>query len=172
MDSGLKEIEILQYVDCNKNGVLLAWDLWLGSQLFSLTISNTHPIACSQGLQNSRGRKVIRGTSAVLLPLNGPLSSRCAGTRAFFNPNIRGRREFYKSRVLSGWEHHLRTMTPCWRIIASSSPFCFLQRGGRQALWAVRDATMTVMNLFYLTDFCISLQPPPYFCSSEVSRPN
>lgn len=99
-------------VDCNKNGSsMLAWVLGLRGQLFSLPVSNTHPIACSRGLQNSRGRKVIRGTSAVLLLLNGPLSSGCAETRAFSNPNIRGRQAFHKSRLLSGWEHHRRRRT-------------------------------------------------------------
>lgn len=106
MDGDLKEIEIVQYVDLNKNGVLVARGWLLGRQLFLLAISNTHPIACSWGLQKSRRRKVIRGTSAVLLPLNGPLSSGYASTRAFLNPRIGGRQEFHQSRLLSGWARH------------------------------------------------------------------
>lgn len=46
---------------------------------------------------------MIRGTSAVLLPLNGPLSSGYTGTRAFLNPNIRGGQESHKSHSRSGW---------------------------------------------------------------------
>lgn len=34
MDGDLKEIEILQCVDFNKNGVPLAWDSLLGGRLF------------------------------------------------------------------------------------------------------------------------------------------
>lgn len=114
---------------------------------------------------------MIRGTSAVLLSLNGPLSSGYAGTRAFLNPNIRGRQEFHKSQLLSGWEHHLRMRTSRWRTPASASPF--ISGGhGRQELGTIKDVNSTVTHLFYFTDFCISYQPTHYFCSSEVCSPH
>ena len=75
MDGDLKETEILRCVGLKKNGVLMAWGRFLGCQLFFLAVSNAHPITCSRGPQKAVGVKVIRGTSAVLLPLNSPLSS-------------------------------------------------------------------------------------------------
>lgn len=160
----------------NKDGVLVARGGLLGHQLFFLAVSNTHPAAHSQGPLQSCRSKVIRGTSAVLLPVNGPLSSGCAGTRAFLNPNIREGREFHQSHLPSGWERRrdgdsasldgsvqplLQTLILLWRAGKAGA-------GGS----SVHDVTTAVPDLFCCTDVCTSSQPAPYFCSSEVSSPS
>ena len=42
----------------------------------------------------------------------------------------------------------------------------------RQELEAVEDVNQAIMNLFYFTDFCVSLQRAHTLRSSEASSPN
>lgn len=114
---------------------------------------------------------MIRGTSAVLLPLNGPLSSGYTGTRAFLNPNIRGGQESHKSHSRSGWNTiRGQGLLPKEGL----QPFPLSPEGVQgSSSGAVRDAKPkpAVVNMFYFTDFCVSLQPAHNFRSSEVSGP-
>ena len=124
----------------------------------------------------ARRSKVIRGTSAVLLPVNGPLSSGCAGTRAFLNPNIREGREFHQSHLPSGWERHLEGDSAFQEgsIQPLLQTFILLWRAGKAGAGgtSVRDVTTAVPDLFCCTDVCASSQPAPCFCPSEVSSPS
>nr|XP_044988223.1 protein phosphatase Slingshot homolog 1 isoform X2 [Jaculus jaculus] len=117
-------------------------------------------------LRKARGSAVTRGPSAVLLLLNGSLSSGNAGTRrAFQSQTVRKTRA---TRAVALW------VEPSSREDLRPPPHlsCVLWRAGHRGRLGHKDVNATVMGLSHFSDFCIFLRPAHCLCCSEGSGPD